>query len=702
MGTAKKCRICSDEIDSSGYCVVITTLKHYNIDYTRLAEVSSQALYTDSELEKSFPQYHYTNLEDHAINSRWDYYKWLNVHKHTLNALEGYLQDKIKADRGEDVRGYLMQLWPFLPMHLSGRGVSEDQQRHHVDRMIASTTIEERKAIDRFLTDLCRMTPQDTLRRRIALEWSDRNFGGEFLQAFRLALFKRLLLQTPLVFWPAIFVPDISISSNHHSEYHHSELITSNTVKTHGSWLYINCTNQNNGYEVLFLWEQLLRPRDISFLREDVIVGSERWIKAAMSIGLRTLPNELLLEIIRFIPEECIMHFAHTSKAHLNISADFLLKRASTAASMTRASYAIRNVSGCLGAKELIYEFRKRVHARIITAFESGQLPNARLFLQVLQTNGLSKDPTVSLMPTKCRICSGHVFELGSDKSRSCMAIATLKYLGIDHTPLGDGSRKASYDGPELEGRFPLRRYEYLESSAVDSSEIYDIYEKGTEWSMRYPDEGLVRYYEWGMVHKHTFYALEEYLKNELGMGNVHDHLIRLWLFLPMHLSGRGLSKKCQRKQVACMLQYTTIEERKATDKFLLELCVKAIQHAHTIFEDRKAVYDFPSDLCEGVPRHMRQTRTTLEYPAGFSKTQYLFQFATRLLSRLLLQTPLMFWPAVLIPGISKKFENENMLTTSAQIRDNSSELHMECTRCKIQKSTTFISTVIYLIPHLA
>jgi hypothetical protein len=61
------------------------------------------------------------------------------------------------------------------------------------------------------------------------------------------------------------------------------------------------------------------------------------------------------------------------------------------------------------------------------------------------------------------------------------------------------------------------------------------------------------------------------------------------------------------------------------------------------------------------------------------SGTHYLFHFRAALLKRLLLQTPLIYWPAILVPGISTSFENDDKLKTSAEVVQTPFELYIDC-----------------------
>ncbi|KAF2022846.1 hypothetical protein EK21DRAFT_95393 [Setomelanomma holmii] len=687
-------------------------------DYTQ--QVSTQAACKGHELEKHFPRHHYINLENHVINSKWDlacqddeeevrYYKWLSVHQQTLIMLEEYLQDKLKLYKVDVVRGYLMQLWPFLPMHLSGCGVSADGQLHHVNYMTQSTSIEDRNSIDKFLSNLCQKIPQETLKERITLEWSNQDFAEKHLQAFRLALFKRLLLQTPLVCWLAIFVPEISTTPNHATKLRTSCLVE--LVVTDKRWQIITFQNSYGGYETLYLWEQLLRSQRISFEQRDIICGRKRVLKLPMRTGLSDLPNELLWQIVRFIPDEHIMPFAPTRKAHLNISAEILLERENTTATtLIKASYALRwviRLSDVGEAGRLIQNVLTRIRAQILRTPDSGQgflmlallkvlrnlplrnldrlfdsivpigracvvqalrdqrLLLARSYLKVLKMTSLVKYSRVALTLSKCRLCCDDEFDVGFDVTARCIAIATMGSFGLDHTPLKELLGQATYEGPNLEKWFPLDHYEHVEGYAIRTSSAWErayLSEKDWHWSPKYRDEERLRYNEWLNVHKHTLSALQRYLQSKLDFNEVdqvYGSLVRLWLFLPMHLSESAVCAEQQKHHVKCMTDHTTIEERRAIDNFLSLLCTRVPQQT--------------------LRRHINLTWGDI--PVS-SRSTLGREFRVVLFKRLLLQTPLMFWPAILVPSMSSDVNNRDMLTSSAEIAradEDPPELYIEC-----------------------
>ncbi|KAF2023226.1 hypothetical protein EK21DRAFT_95087 [Setomelanomma holmii] len=627
--------------------------------------------------------------------------------------LEEYLQDKLKMYKVDVVRGYLLQLWPFLPMDLTGCGVSAKGQLHHVNYMIKSTSIKGRKLIDQFLSNLCQNIPQETLKERITLEWSNPKFTKKHLQAFRLALFKRLLLQTPLVFWLAIFIPKISATPNHATKLKASCLVE--LVVTDKRWQTITLQNSNGGYETLYLWEQLLRSTWISFEQRDIIYGRKRELKLPIRAGLSDLPNELLWEIVWFIPDERIMPFALTRKAHLHISAEILLKRENTTATtLIKASYALRwviRLSYAGEAGRLIQSVLTRIRAQILRTPDSGQgflmlallevlrnlplrsldrlfdsivpigracvvqalrdqwPPLARSYLEVLKMTSLVKHSRVALTLSKCRLCSDDEFDVGFNVTGRCIAIATLEYFGLDYTLLEEISGQATYEGPDLEECFPLDHYEYVEGYAIRRSSAWQracLGGKDRGFStkcrdeIKYPDEERLRYNEWLNVHKHTLSALQRYLQSELGfkeVDQVYGSLVRLWLFLPMHLSDSAVPEEQQRHHVKYMTNYTTIEERRAIDNFLSLLCTRI--HPRTL------------------QRHINVTSEEFHITLRLKR-----EFSVVLFKRLLLQTPLMFWPAILVPRMSSDVNSLGMLKLSVDIAgtdEDPPKLYIEC-----------------------
>ena len=221
-----------------------------------------------------------------TCTEEYRYIQWLDIHDHALCELYKIFN----KEKEEDVRKYLIGLWPFLPSDLE-RGAALEKQADRVKRLTKHTTIKERKDIDDFLNRMlesfCAEDQGDLLKRiKFMRKFSEKSKDNVLDAGLYQTLLKRFLLRTPLMFWPAVFRSGVSkIFESYWNNYLGSQEDYVDFKRDIEYYYTATCTNKHMdgaGYETLLLWFALLHLKSISFERKHV--------KAATSV---TIPFKL-------------------------------------------------------------------------------------------------------------------------------------------------------------------------------------------------------------------------------------------------------------------------------------------------------------------------------------------------------------------------------------------------------------------------
>jgi hypothetical protein len=192
--------------------------------------------------------------------------------------------------------------------------------------------------------------------------------------------------------------------------------------------------------------------------------------------------------------------------------------------------------------------------------------------------------------------------------------------------------------------------------------EEYEI-ENGSSWRGNYLQEisrnrtespsKEERYGVWTRMHHDAIDALEgHFLRNNYAseMDSIRNKLLHLWNFLPQEFYKYGTGAKLQKRQVRWLTKKTDLTERHQIDKFLENLVSNFCSRDKGELINRLRVFDGGfEDHPESVSiEGDRDKLMTDMLESGAYKTT---------VKRLLLQTPLLFWPAVFKPGVSRFLE---------------------------------------------
>ncbi|KAF2022460.1 hypothetical protein EK21DRAFT_95694 [Setomelanomma holmii] len=175
------------------------------------------------------------------------------------------------------------------------------------------------------------------------------------------------------------------------------------------------------------------------------------------------------------------------------------------------------------------------------------------------------------------------------------------------------------------------------------------LYQLNKEQPLSFKEDIDKRYAVWHSIYDGAIDALESHFSVN-GFSTDEDDirliLLCLWAFLPQEFSRYGTHIDLQKRHVAWMTQRTNIQMRLKIDNFLTRLVARFCDHDKGALADRIQLYEKDSE-CDP-----KESETL--------KTDILESGAYRLLvKRLLLQTPLLFWPAVFKSGVSRYFEGE-------------------------------------------
>jgi hypothetical protein len=163
----------------------------------------------------------------------------------------------------------------------------------------------------------------------------------------------------------------------------------------------------------------------------------------------------------------------------------------------------------------------------------------------------------------------------------------------------------------------------------------------GSEWRGNYiynvrnsAFSGLkARYTCWLEIHNRALSALEGYMiRKKVVSDSVRQDLLDLWAILPLDLFPSGVPKHGQERMIR-WLTNAEHDKKQATDRFLDRL-VGIICSNDGASKERMQFCKKPK-----VPKPLFRLMVLKVYPL--------------LVKRLLLQTPLLFWPAILKSGVS-------------------------------------------------
>jgi hypothetical protein len=154
------------------------------------------------------------------------------------------------------------------------------------------------------------------------------------------------------------------------------------------------------------------------------------------------------------------------------------------------------------------------------------------------------------------------------------------------------------------------------------------------------------RYKVWLNEHKRAIYALEGHFRRNLfsDSKDIRGMLRDLWCFLPQEFSPCGTDIKLQIRHVQWITRQTTILRRVKINKFLHSVVKNFCTQDKGALASRIGLFIGDSES--------NRYENNLLKEDMLASGAYAF-----LVERLLLQTPLLFWPAVFKPGVSKYFE---------------------------------------------
>jgi hypothetical protein len=163
----------------------------------------------------------------------------------------------------------------------------------------------------------------------------------------------------------------------------------------------------------------------------------------------------------------------------------------------------------------------------------------------------------------------------------------------------------------------------------------------------KFEEEREERYTRWVEIHSRAIYALEGHLvRNNFSddVRKVRKMLLRLWLFLPQEFSRCGTHIDLQKRHVKWITQQTTVSGRLKINDFLDRLVINFCNQDKGALAKRINLFQGDSEI------HPTQYRILIRDMLGSGAYAILVK-------RLLLQTPLLFWPAVFKRGVSSYFE---------------------------------------------
>jgi hypothetical protein len=256
-----------------------------------------------------------------------------------------------------------------------------------------------------------------------------------------------------------------------------------------------------------------------------------------------------------------------------------------------------------------------------------------------------------------CHICGGFRLYLGTGRSDYCLAGMILRYFDIDYLPSEHARYKATHASPNLEKYFLFSWYGDLENFEMTNRcwrTDYRLQVRGSPLFGMFGNNIDLSYPEWLSIHEHALHAIKSvfqskgWFSEELDVGVA---LARLWPFLPSGLSRNGVSWEEQKYLVSRVTESSTEETR-------------------------KVINDFLDELCRNVDLDTLQRQTSLDSGSTTVTPQHCLVFQRILFKRLLLQTPLVFWPAIFVRGISRLVDEPQ---DAIKIQKDGSDIYVEC-----------------------
>ncbi|KAF2022472.1 hypothetical protein EK21DRAFT_95684 [Setomelanomma holmii] len=201
----------------------------------------------------------------------------------------------------------------------------------------------------------------------------------------------------------------------------------------------------------------------------------------------------------------------------------------------------------------------------------------------------------------------------------------------------------------QLAHYFSLELYESLEETELKMPSKWRgdyLHDLQTDDRKRFKATVRKRYFGWLTIHDRALSALEGHFRlQELCQDkeDIRTSLLRLWAFLPQDFCPSGEPLHLQERHVKRLLDGTQRSERNQIQDFLSTLV------SHFCNVDKGAL--------------LERIRLVEQHPDAEPPVRVADLLATgaysRLMQRQLLQTPLMFWPAMFKPGVSQYFETE-------------------------------------------
>ncbi|KAF2023090.1 hypothetical protein EK21DRAFT_95197 [Setomelanomma holmii] len=203
-------------------------------------------------------------------------------------------------------------------------------------------------------------------------------------------------------------------------------------------------------------------------------------------------------------------------------------------------------------------------------------------------------------------------------------------------------------DLDDLKGVFSLEDYKTQEEVEMNSGSIWrgDYIANVRDCASSNLED---RYKCWLEIHHRALSALEGYMiskklfsKRRAGEEPVRQQLINLWAILPMDLSFCGVSKQEQERMVK-WLSNAEHRKKQATDRFLDQLVTRFCLNDDGALTKRLKLVDV---LGYRKPPFHSAVLESKVYPL--------------LVKRRLLQTQILFWPAIFKENVSELFDGSN------------------------------------------
>lgn len=199
----------------------------------------------------------------------------------------------------------------------------------------------------------------------------------------------------------------------------------------------------------------------------------------------------------------------------------------------------------------------------------------------------------------------------------------------------------------------PLKRYEYLEQIEMRCSSKWRgdyLYQWKLCDEVDFAENLASRYRSWLRIHWRAIKVLQKYFKTELEHNeeDVLNVLLSLLPYLPWDVNSTGMPPDHQKYHFQWMCEVTSPEQRLLIDRFLNDFAKASCSTAKTM------PVRFASSSVENTGLYEKNVAICLKISRAANSSQTI-RF---LFKRLLLQTPLIFWPAILYQGVSELFDD--------------------------------------------